>query len=285
MALLDDKGLKYFVGKLKGMFAPKNHTHDDRYYTESEIDGKLSSKANSSHTHTKAQVGLGNVDNTADSAKSVKYATSAGSAGSAGSATNDSKNQAITGYIRGLSVSGQTVTYTRGDGTTGSIKLNDPTSVSQLKDDMNTKANKTDVLSLEEIQASTDLSGKIASASAISELNTAIANSGLKMDLLWTNASPKSAFAGQDVSIDLSNYEFFYIIFHVSTDVNEYVSKLYIKNISLQFCMAMNPQPRYRHTSITSSSISFHNSFLVKGITTESIDNSQMIPYKIYGVR
>ena len=78
MALLDDKGLTYFVGKLKDMFAPKNHTHDGRYYTESEIDGKLSGKANSSHTHTKAQVGLGNVDNTADSAKSVNYAKSAG---------------------------------------------------------------------------------------------------------------------------------------------------------------------------------------------------------------
>lgn len=125
MALLDDKGLTYFFGKLKGMFAPKDHTHDGRYYTESEIDGKLSGKANSSHTHTKAQVGLGNVDNTADSAKSVKYATSAGSSGSAGSATNDSKNQAITGYIRGLSVSGRTVTYTRGDGTTGSITTQD----------------------------------------------------------------------------------------------------------------------------------------------------------------
>ena len=37
-------------------------------------------KANNNHTHTKSQVGLGNVDNTADSTKSVKYATSAGSA-------------------------------------------------------------------------------------------------------------------------------------------------------------------------------------------------------------
>lgn len=73
----------------------------------------------------KGDVGLGNVDNTADSAKTVKYATSAGSAGSAGSATNDSKSQAITGYIRGLSVSGRTVTYTRGDGTTGSITTQD----------------------------------------------------------------------------------------------------------------------------------------------------------------
>ena len=32
------------------------HTHDDRYYTESEINTKLNTKANSSHTHTKAQI-------------------------------------------------------------------------------------------------------------------------------------------------------------------------------------------------------------------------------------
>lgn len=32
------------------------HTHDDRYYTESEIDTKLNAKANSSHAHTKSQI-------------------------------------------------------------------------------------------------------------------------------------------------------------------------------------------------------------------------------------
>ena len=32
-------------------YTPSSHTHDDRYYTESEIDTKLSGKANSSHTH------------------------------------------------------------------------------------------------------------------------------------------------------------------------------------------------------------------------------------------
>lgn len=60
--------------------ADAGHTHDGRYYTETETNNLLAGKAASSHTHTKAQVGLGNVDNTADSAKSVKYATSAGSA-------------------------------------------------------------------------------------------------------------------------------------------------------------------------------------------------------------
>lgn len=40
------------------------------------------------HTHTKAQVGLGNVDNTADANKSVKHAITADSATTAGTATN-----------------------------------------------------------------------------------------------------------------------------------------------------------------------------------------------------
>lgn len=84
---------------------------------------------------SKGTVGLGNVDNTADSAKSVKYATSAGSAnsatsastaGSATKATQDSAGQQInTTYIKGLSVNGRTITYTKGDGTTGTITTQD----------------------------------------------------------------------------------------------------------------------------------------------------------------
>ena len=84
---------------------------------------------------SKSTVGLGNVDNTADSAKSVKYATSAGSAGSATKAstadsatkaTQDSAGQQInTTYIKNLSVSGRTVTFTKGDGTTGTITTQD----------------------------------------------------------------------------------------------------------------------------------------------------------------
>ena len=34
------------MSKLKEKFAPKSHSHDDRYYTESEMDGKLNSKVN-----------------------------------------------------------------------------------------------------------------------------------------------------------------------------------------------------------------------------------------------
>ena len=92
---------------------------------------------------SKGTVGLGNVDNTADSAKSVKYATSAGSAStatkastadSATKATQDSAGQQInTTYIKGLSVSGRTITYTKGDGTTGTITTQDTNTWNALK--------------------------------------------------------------------------------------------------------------------------------------------------------
>ena len=45
-------------------FTPSTHNHDDRYYTESEIDTKLNGKANSSHTH-----GVGDISGVLPSTK------------------------------------------------------------------------------------------------------------------------------------------------------------------------------------------------------------------------
>lgn len=60
------------------------------YVTWGNVSGRPSTFTPSTHTHTKDQVGLGNVDNTADANKSVKYA------GSAGTATNVSGTVADT---------------------------------------------------------------------------------------------------------------------------------------------------------------------------------------------
>ena len=61
------------------------------------VDGK----APSSHTHTKSEVGLGNVDNTADATKSVKYAISAGSASSATALTSNAGSSTQPVYFSG----------------------------------------------------------------------------------------------------------------------------------------------------------------------------------------
>lgn len=45
MGYLDNAGLQHLWDRLKEKFAQKSHSHDDRYYTESEMDAKLSAKA------------------------------------------------------------------------------------------------------------------------------------------------------------------------------------------------------------------------------------------------
>jgi hypothetical protein len=39
------------ICQLKRTFAPRTHLHDDRYYTETEVDGLLSSKSDVGHLH------------------------------------------------------------------------------------------------------------------------------------------------------------------------------------------------------------------------------------------
>lgn len=79
----------------------------------SQISTAIASKADTGHTHTKSEVGLGNVDNTADADKSVKYATSAGSAASVtgvvniehGGTGSTNRGEAYKALITGGSVS------------------------------------------------------------------------------------------------------------------------------------------------------------------------------------
>lgn len=68
--------------------AASNHTHTKAQITDFPTSMPASdvyawAKAATKPTYTKGEVGLGNVDNTADANKSVKYATSAGSASTA----------------------------------------------------------------------------------------------------------------------------------------------------------------------------------------------------------
>lgn len=66
-------------------FTPSSHTHTKSQITDFPTSMPASdvyawAKASTKPSYTKSEVGLGNVDNTADTNKSVKYATSAGTA-------------------------------------------------------------------------------------------------------------------------------------------------------------------------------------------------------------
>lgn len=68
-------------------FAPSSHNHDDRYYTESEMDTKLSGKANSSHTHNYA--GSSSAGGTANSVNGFTFGAQTSDPGANSSLTTN----------------------------------------------------------------------------------------------------------------------------------------------------------------------------------------------------
>lgn len=68
-------------------FTPSSHNHDDRYYTESEMDTKLSGKANSSHTHNYA--GSSSAGGTANSVNGFTFGVQTSDPGANSSLTTN----------------------------------------------------------------------------------------------------------------------------------------------------------------------------------------------------
>ena len=119
-------------------YTPSNHTHTKSQITDFPTSMPASdvpawAKASTKPSYTKSEVGLGNVDDTADSEKSVKYATSAGSASSASKATGvvdyGSTGKTIQIGYGGDGISGDAIKYiagyTTGDGSSVNAKIKD----------------------------------------------------------------------------------------------------------------------------------------------------------------
>ena len=71
-----------------------SHTHDDRYYTESETDTKLVTKAPTSHASTATTYGIGNASNYGHVKVSDNYTSSAGAAAAGVSASSKAVHDA-----------------------------------------------------------------------------------------------------------------------------------------------------------------------------------------------
>ena len=86
-----DQSLSANQGKvLKGLVdgkAASSHTHDDRYYTETEMNTKLNGKANSSHTHNYA--GSSSAGGTANSVNGLTFAAQTTDPGAGSSLTTN----------------------------------------------------------------------------------------------------------------------------------------------------------------------------------------------------
>lgn len=135
------------------------------------------------------------------------------------------------------------------------------------------------------------LGGHPASYFATSEeLDTAIANSGLKMDLLWTNASPTSGFNSQTISLDLSQYKL--VLIEIILAVGSWSVAI---NKRQTICLAKgfegytayglyNDYFVYRDIKVNPDSIEMKQAYFA---TSAGYTGSTeiVIPFKIYGIK
>ena len=100
-----------------GTFAPSTHTHDDRYYTETEMNTKLNGKANSSHTHTSIRMFNSDWSGTDGSitpvyANANKDYVNLSAGNDAGNKRPHVSCQRINGHALNMSLSGTTLSIT-----------------------------------------------------------------------------------------------------------------------------------------------------------------------------
>ena len=159
------------------------------------------------------------------------------------------------------------------------LKAQTQTIVDNAKEDvtglLGTKVNYADALSYTDIINSSDLTNKVASASALKEMAT--------LDLLWTNASPTSAFDSQTISIDLSKYSMVYIVTRRKNDNdNLHGSKIIKKGESAQiFTYLFGAGLSYREISKVSDS----GVIFAAGVYQEINNSEYGIPIYIYGIK
>lgn len=119
-------------GKHASDFAAAGHTHDDRYYTEAEVNNLLAGKAASSHSHTAAQIsGLptslpanGGNANTANIATAVRTLNAAGTSHGDGWLMTAQYNRVADGLFRifcGDGSIGTSVNYADNSGNSSAV--------------------------------------------------------------------------------------------------------------------------------------------------------------------
>lgn len=111
-------------------------------------------------------------------------------------------------------------------------------------------------------------------------------NSGIGLDLLWENADIYSAFPEQTVTLDTTGYKFFIAIFHGWAGQTNWVVSRLLQHGSNHVEHVRESSSR-RFITVNDSSILFGNCarYQKYGDTTTTIENKNLVPVKIYGVR
>ena len=104
----------------------------------------------------------------------------------------------------------------------------------------------------------------------------------LEMELLWTNASPTSNFAAQNISLDLSGYDEALVYFRVATDQYGIISARGAIGDGAVTSFIWGDTGGYGHrwTDLTTTQVKFYGASYNK-----ASNNKYCIPVAIYGIK
>lgn len=115
--------------------------------------------------------------------------------------------------------------------------------------------------------------------------------------LLWTNSNVNSSFAGQDVTLDLTNYSGVEILFFspnnsaFTTVLNYYTARAEKNRTSAGICIVgVNTttnalQVYMRRFTMRNDAIAFWDCDYLRPSSAPSTGNTYCVPAKIYGIR
>ena len=121
--------------------------------------------------------------------------------------------------------------------------------------------------------------------SGIATALTTASNTKLHLfNKLWENPSPSSGFAGQTILLDLSGYDFIYVVVSAETIVIPINGNTYRIQRIAGATSAPYHAPHVRDVSATSTGVSFGNG-LILNVSGGSTDNTVLVPAVIYGFK
>ena len=123
---------------------------------------------------------------------------------------------------------------------------------------------------------------------SIKELCTLVGNNAARITRLWKNEDLSSAYAAQKVELDLSEYDAVIVTAVTATTSHNVLSTLLIEigdgAMLIGFAAA---KIAYRTFTVTATGVTFNGGYMYNtyGNTTETANNSYIIPQRIYGVK
>lgn len=124
------------------------------------------------------------------------------------------------------------------------------------------------------------------------DISNDVISSFSRIELVWSNSSPTTAFASQTVRTGLTNVKAFILFYRVSTNINEPVFSMFVQSNQglLMTGIKYNAAPYYMFArkvipNIAAGTLSFETAYPLTAYGTfGSADNSYAIPIEIYAL-